>query len=273
MIDESYSDTVKDFLKLIGVRPNRPDLKWLTLLAKSFHRMPYENLTKIIRLHEIADPALRPRMPEVVIADHLDLGAGGTCFSLTYFFEQILSEVGYKLYTVLCDRSYGPDTHCALIVEVDDSKYLVDPGYLMEAPLIVPPFGSSVQNGKSSVVALSRLGGTSQLLLSTKSAGRSRLRYRLKDEPVSKDLFFEKWIDSFSWSMMRHMSASIQTEGGLLFMRDGELRRNTTDSKSQRVIKSHLNDEVEATFGIKGRLVSDADDCLKIVKAAYEKKR
>lgn len=262
-----YCDVVRDFLRLVKVRPNRPDLDWLARLARAFHRMPYENLTKIIRLHEVADPARRPRMPDVVIADHVDFGAGGTCFSLTYFFQQILENVGYDVYPVLCDRSYGPNTHCALIARLNGKRYLVDPGYLMEAPLVVPPHGESVQKGAHSWVRLVRLGNTAQLLLITEGAGKTKIRYRLRDEPVPRHIFFEKWIDSFGWSMMRHVSVSRQTDGGLLFMRDGKLRKSTRDGKAQESIKADFANEVENVFGIDRRLVIDASDCVKMQKA------
>jgi len=253
-----YEDVVRDFLKLVRIRPERPDLAWLSKLARAFHRMPYENLSKIVRLYEVTDPRERPRMPDIVIADHMDAGAGGTCFSLTYFFQTILANVGYDACPVLCDRSYGPDTHCALIVRIGEKRYLVDPGYLMEAPLIVPPHGESHQKGKSSTVRLVRLGDSRQLLLVTLSGGKTRIRYRLRDEPVPENVFFEKWIDSFGWAMMRHMSVSRQTGDGLLFMRNGVLRKSRPGDRVQKSIKTHFADEVEKTFGIDKGLVNDA---------------
>lgn len=266
-----YDDVVRDFLKLTGTRVSRPDLEGLKFLARSFHRMPYENLTKIARFAEVSDPALRPRMPDIVLAEHMEYGAGGTCFSLTYFFDQVLTGLGYETIRVFCDRSYGPDTHCALIVSLGYDRYLVDPGYLMEAPIMVPKIGCTFQSGRSGKISLERLGETSQLLLVTESAGKRRVRYRLKDVAVEEKLFLKKWIDSFEWAMMRHISISVQTGDGIIFLRDGVLRKSMADEKKQERISTGIEQRIESEFGISPRLFADAADVVIKMKSEYKK--
>lgn len=261
-----HDDVVRDFLKLVNMRPPMPNLEWLARLCRAFHRIPYENFTKILCLHRISEPEKRLRMPDIVLADHIDFGAGGTCFSLTYFFQKILEGIGYDVYPVLCDRSYGPNTHCALVARLGAEKYLVDPGYLLEAPILVPPFGESSQKGSAAAVRLVRLGLTTQLILITERAGKRRIRYRMKDVPVPWEDFHEKWLDSFSWPMMRHMSASRQTGSGLLFMRDGVLRRSAVDGGAQEAIRKNFAGEIERVFGIDRGIVMDAEDCIRTLK-------
>ncbi|OQA62333.1 MAG: N-acetyltransferase [bacterium ADurb.Bin270] len=266
-----YADVVRDFLKLTGARGVRPDLEGLKFLARLFHRMPYENLTKIARFAEVSDPELRPRMPDIVLAEHMEYGAGGTCFSLTYFFDQILTGLGYETIRVFCDRSYGPDTHCALIVSLGSDRYLVDPGYLMEAPVRVPKTGYASQSGRSGKIFLERLGETSQLLLVTESAEKRRVRYKLKDVAVEESLFLKKWIDSFEWAMMRHISISVQTGDGIIFLRDGVLRKNTADEKKQDRLSTGIAQRIEKEFGISPRLFADAFDAVVKMKSEYNK--
>lgn len=260
-----YDDVIKDYLKLVKLRTERPSLRGLGRIVRSFHRMPYENLTKIVMLFEHGEPEKRLRMPDTVFSDHMTFGAGGTCFSLTYFFWQILLYCGYDPYPVLCDRSYGPDTHCALIVKLDGCKYLVDPGYLVEAPLLVPPFGESVQDLPSARIKLARLGNSSQLILVTERDGKARVRYRLKDTHVSFDFFKERWLDSFDWAMMRHLCVSRQTGDSQLFMRDGVMRKSDKNSSHQGSVKLDFASEIETNFGISKKLVENAGDCLKIL--------
>mgnify|MGYP001969691144 CR=1 FL=1 len=50
-------------------------------VAIAFASLPYENLTKILK-HDREEGVAR-RGPEEVISDHLRVGSGGTCFSLT----------------------------------------------------------------------------------------------------------------------------------------------------------------------------------------------
>ena len=264
-----YSDVARDFLRLVGIAPLRPDLAYLTKLARAFSRLPYENFTKIIRAGEVEDPKERPRMPDLVFADHVDLGTGGTCFSLTHFFRTVLEFAGFEADPVMCDRSYGPNTHCALIVPLGRERFLVDPGYLMEKPLAVPKEGESVQRGDTSTIRLRRLGRSNQLILITERKGASKLRYRLRDVPVGEDLFHELWVDSFDWAMMRHLTASKRIGEGQLFMRDGMLRLVNGTRKSQDRIGKGFSNEIERSFGIDGRIVSVAEDAVRHLRENY----
>jgi arylamine N-acetyltransferase len=258
MTDVFHREAVKDFLKLAGVHPDRPNVNLLGRLTDAFLRFPYENLTKIIRMQEELDPIKRLRMPEVVLGDHIDVGAGGTCFSLTYFFRQVLERCGFDCEAVLCDRSYGPDTHCALVVKAEGGSYLVDPGYLLQYPLAVPEAGESKLNMSTGSVSLKRLGQTSQYLLVTHQGGKSSVRYRLKGVPVEKDVFRERWIDSFSWSQMRHLCVTRLKREGRVYMRDQHLRFMTSDKKSQTKLKNNYERIVSDTFGLHETLIDKA---------------
>ncbi len=262
MLMQSHTDVVRDYLKFVGVRPDRPTLSYLTHLIRTFHRLPYENLTKIIRLHEAQTPFSRLRLPCDVLSDHILHGSGGTCFSLTYFFWHVLHGSGFRQYPVFCDRSYGPDTHCALIVILEGNKYLVDTGYLMEQPLLLPSFGEVISRGRNQTTVLWRIAATSQYLLSTVSGKVSKLRYRLKDTAVSHELFIKRWMDSFDWAMMRHPCVSKHTEDGQLFMRDGTMRKVFASSKEQNSIRTGFSAQIKAHFGISESITDNACDAL-----------
>lgn len=258
MTDVFHIEAVKDFLKLAGIRPDRPTVSLLGRLTDAFLRFPYENLTKIIRVKEELDPVRRLRMPEVVLADHIDTGGGGTCFSLTYFFQKVLDRCGFSCEAVLCDRSYGPDTHCALTADVEGERYLVDPGYLLQHPLIIPGAGESRLNTSTGGVSLKRLGQTSQYLLITHQGGKSSVRYRLKGLPVKEDIFMGRWIDSFSWPQMRHLCVTRLKREGRVYMRDQHLRFMTSDQKSQTKLRDDYERVVSNTFGLHETLIDRA---------------
>lgn len=264
---EAYHDVARDFFRLVGLRRDRPDLGLLSKLTRAFGRLPYENVTKIIRAHEQDTPEGRMRFPDIVLAEHLDFGAGGTCFSLTSFFEQVLAWAGYDFFTVLCDRSYGAATHCALVVRLGGDDYLVDPGYLLEAPLLIPPRQghqgrASVQRTEALTVRLVRLGETSQLLLFTERHGKQKLRYRFRDIPTPEEDFRQRWIDSFDWAMMRHLCVSRMDGGKQLYMRDGVVRQMRRDGQGQTSVREGLAATVASMFGIDPRLVDAARDVL-----------
>jgi arylamine N-acetyltransferase len=258
MLERCHQEAVKDFLKLGALRPTRPNVDQLGRLMRAFMRFPYENLTKIIRANEVSDPIERLRQPDIIMGDHLDLGTGGTCFSLTHFFKAILERCGYSCEPVLCDRSYGPDTHCALVATIDGARYLVDPGYLLEHPLAMPARGTSSLATPFNTVHLTRLGETTQYLLSTEQGGKTALRYRLKDRPVAQQEFLEKWIDSFGWAQMRHVCITRLQRDGHIYVRDSHLRHSTADRKSKEKIRTGYEVTIEQIFGIKSHIVDNA---------------
>lgn len=255
MFANNYDTTARDFLGLVKLKNTRPDLSLLTGLMRAFGRLPYENLTKIIRAHEYSNIESRIRTPDIVFGDHVDLGAGGTCFSLTYFFEQVLKFSGFDIYTVLCDRSYGAATHCALVARLGGEKYLVDPGYLMGAPVIIPPRGEAVclpagwqaGNVPPSRTGIIKLGETNQVLLFTERGGKTKLRYRFRDAPAPFETFKKRWIDSFDWAMMRHPCVS----------------QNFGDRQLNIRARKNIPITVSKTFGIDKRIVDAANDCVK----------
>jgi len=258
MHPEDNKEVVKDFLRLVKIDPPKPSVEALGELTRAFMRFPYENLTKIIRVEEEADPVRRMRTPDIVLGDHVDVGAGGTCFSLTHFFEQVLARCGYRCSPVLCDRSYGEDTHCALIAEIDGSRYLVDPGYLLEHPVELPKKRFSKIETPLSEARVTRLGETSQYLLSTLSGGRETIRYRLKDNPVSEEIFRQRWIDSFDWSQMNQLCVTRLKSCGHVYLRDVHLKHSTIERRSREKIERDFEKVVENTFGIDERVVEQA---------------
>lgn len=255
MAVDQHREVVKDFLRLVRIDPPRPSVEALGELVRAFMRFPYENLTKIIRADEEGDPIRRMRMPEIVLGDHVDLGAGGTCFSLTYFFKQVLTRCGYPCQPVFCDRSYGPDTHCAIIAHIDGARYLVDPGYLLEHPVELPRIGSAGLDASLNRTTVTRLGETSQYILATNQGGRDVIRYRLKDVAVSEEEFRHRWIDSFAWAQMRHLCITRLERNGHIYLRDAHLKHSTPEKRSREKIERDFERVVQRTFGIDESIV------------------
>lgn len=83
LIPPREQESLALFLKQFGLRADTEPHQLLREVATAFARLPYENLTKIIKGHELANPAQARRLPEEVVRDHLAFGTGGTCFSLT----------------------------------------------------------------------------------------------------------------------------------------------------------------------------------------------
>jgi arylamine N-acetyltransferase len=103
-----------DHLRILP-RGRSQDLLWE--VREAFARLPYENLTKLIKKHATPDRTERRRLPGEVVLGHVERGTGGTCFALTETFLSVLDRLGYRSRPVLCDMRAGVDSHCAVWID------------------------------------------------------------------------------------------------------------------------------------------------------------
>ena len=82
---------VRQFLDYYQLPPQQPGKDYLEQILAEFSHLPYENISKIVKWHEYYDHQTSLRLPEEVISDHIDWRLGGTCFSLTFFLQSILT--------------------------------------------------------------------------------------------------------------------------------------------------------------------------------------
>ncbi|SVE50279.1 uncharacterized protein METZ01_LOCUS503133, partial [marine metagenome] len=130
------SAALGDFARHFRLQREAPQTLLVENVAAAFASLPYENLTKILK-HDREGEVAR-RGPQEVISDHIRLGSGGTCFSLTAALLHVLRGLGLRAEPILADRHYGENTHCALLVWLNDQPHLLDPGYLVLKPLPLP---------------------------------------------------------------------------------------------------------------------------------------
>jgi arylamine N-acetyltransferase len=204
-----------------------------------FSRIPYENLSKIIRSHE-GSSAHFFQSPKEVLQGYWSHGTGGTCFPLTQTLVQLIAEIGYTAVPILADRRYGSDTHCAALVTVDGESLLVDPGYLICTPIKIPASGSLEHTTSHSTLLLTRLPGEEKVDLATIEAGRPP-RYRLtyKLEPVDDTAFKVAWERSFDWEMMTYPVISSVRGDSHLYIQ----KKSLTIRSQGRVERTHLTEE------------------------------
>lgn len=240
-------------LRLAGDR-----LQSLGALARSFSRLPYENLTKIIRSSRNGKGPSARRLPAQVLADHRELGTGGTCFSLTATLLRLVRSLGFEAQPILADRHYGADTHSALLVWIRGRAHLLDPGYLVVEPVPLD------ENREVEVKT-----PFNRLLLSPESPGRMRLytrqqggrshRLTFKTSPADPGQFLRAWDESFSWEMMTHPLLTRVEGGKQIYLNDRRLQiRTHTDVVRTELDRAELHRQIAAAFGIAPPVVRTA---------------
>jgi arylamine N-acetyltransferase len=193
-----------DFMEHFGIKPGEPARQLLGSVAMAFASLPYENITKIIKWAEAGSAERARRYPEEVIRNHIHWGSGGTCFSLTSALACLVRGLGWRADYILADRRYGQDTHCALLVWIDDVPHILDPGYLIITPVPVPEKGElEVPTAFNRLILVPEV-DQNRISLSTARMGRKIYRLTYKMSPADEGEFLRAWDESFNWDMMRY---------------------------------------------------------------------
>jgi arylamine N-acetyltransferase len=242
-------DALRRFAAGVGLGRGALGIGFLNDLGFHFARLPYENISKIIKSTRHEDPRDAMRLPDEVVADHLERGFGGTCFSLTFLLERMLLARGFDCYKVMADMNSGPSSHCLVVVRERGSVYMLDPGYALNRPIELPPAGSSRVGCPHAVVTVRRAGGTYHL--STEDAGGSKWRYAFDDSPVADCEFERYWAGSFTRPTLRNICLTRMTPHGHIYLRKDFFKFTSRAAVDRRRIGAGIEAFVEANFGIK----------------------
>lgn len=254
------------FLDHFGLSPAGSGIATLEEVARAFSSIPWENLTKYLSLAQDPQGRERPRMPLQLFEEHVSLGTGGTCFSLTRALESVLRRLEYSCRPLMADMSHGPDIHCGLLVAVDGKAVLCDPGYLVPVPVVL---------SRSAAVEVEAAGQTFRYVperggwnMFTVRDGRMRWRYRLKAEHVEPGRFDEHWRRSFHATGMNGLHLNRLTDSGRLYAHNGNLRVVENGSRRNEKMSDHYAEAVEEGFGLDREIAGRAWKRLQLARRA-----
>ena len=233
----------------------------LEAVVRDFARLPYENISKILKSADRDRPLERFRLPLEVVTDHLERGFGGTCFSLTFLLERMLKSLGYDCRKVMAHMHMGRNVHCLVLVNRDGRRYMIDPGYALYAVIPLPERGRSVARCPHAVVEVS-LGAGGEYNLSTVDAAGKKWRYRFRDEPAGDEVFERHWRESFDMPTLNNVCLGRITEKGHLYLRKDYFKFASTGEIKKRRFKTGIDRVIEEEFGIDRRWVGMAWDVL-----------
>jgi arylamine N-acetyltransferase len=256
---EADSPLLPRFLQSQGIDPARPPLELLSAVAQAFARLPFENLTKIIRDAEAGSDSAARRRPAEVLADHKSFGTGGTCFALTSAMLYLVRALGFPAEPILADRRYGDDTHSALLVWLDGQPHLLDPGYLLVKPLPIPKEGEVRIPTPFNELILTAERGGARLMLSTLQQNQRTYRLTFKPTPVDAGEFLHAWDTSFDADMMRYPVLSrVVGDKQYYFQKRHLLIRGREDAQRVEVPPERMIAEIAGQFRIAPAVVARA---------------
>jgi len=250
------SRAIQKFLEYFHVNFRTKGLELLGEVVNNFSKIPYENISKIIKSFENPDPDSRIRYPAEVMDEHIRLSTGGTCFSLVYFLKIILEDLGFQTDIFMGDMNYGPDIHCAIIVTVQNEKYLVDPGYLLSKPLRLPSGDPVLHETASNFVKI--FPDNNGYNVHTIEQNREKWRYLLKFPPVNETEFRNFWQKSFAHNMLNSLLVTRSDDKARMYFRKNRYSRITKTGKINENVKGNEVEFLTRTFGIDKYLVTKA---------------
>lgn len=252
-------ELLQQFLAKSGINPKQSPRKLLSQLTSAFARLPYENLSKILRDQQTSNLDEARRLPNEVLNDFFELGAGGTCYSLTWTLLHLIRALGYETEPILADRRYGPDTHTALIVTIENIPHLIDPGYLLVEPIPIPRRGTIEVPTSFNDVALIPADQGKRMELQTIQNKQSTYRLTYKMDPVDTAQFLAAWDQSFQFDMMKYPVLSKIIDDKQMYLQKNHLLiRSKKESQRLEIEPEKLPDTIASIFGIQLSLVSDA---------------
>jgi len=251
------------FLDHFGISPRRRDRDLVHQLGNAFRALPYENLTKLVKKHLHPAGQSRRRLPAEVVSDHMERGAGGTCFALTELFAGVLHRVGYSSFPVLCHTRHRRNGHCALVVVINEERYLVDPGFLLHEPIRLPHIGTEARPSPAvRLVGAEHGSGTVELFT------YDRWRYRFELEPVPRPHFLSVWDESFSWTMMNGVHVCTAIDRGYAYLHGAKLCLRGHGSRGNLNIRGKEAEVLGERFGLDPGLVARAFELVSRERAA-----
>lgn len=250
LAEPSDRAVLEQFLKHFQIPRDLPPVELLRRTVAAFARLPYENLTKILKHDACGSAEASRRGPGEVVADHRAWGTGGTCFSLTATLLHLVRALGWRAEPLLADRRYGADTHSALVVWIDGRPHLIDPGYL-----IIEPIPLDCGEPRRIITSFNELILTprqgERLELATAQQGSTTYRLTFKTQPVDAGQFLRAWDASFAWDMMHYPVLTRVTDAGQLYLQGHRWQQRDRC----KVERAELNDDelierIATEFGI-----------------------
>ncbi|HEY6930583.1 MAG TPA: arylamine N-acetyltransferase [Thermoanaerobaculia bacterium] len=247
---------VDDILEALDLSRAEPGTGFLEALLDRFNaRVPFETATKILRSAQSLPPEEKPRWPDVFWTDHLEKGAGGTCFARVAAFGALLSALRFRCRTVLgrVERDFD---HASLLVEDRHGLWICDAGFPL--PALVPARASEVET------ELGRLG-----VEETARGFRVQFLEGVPEGPRSLEIFTRElstgeydghWRATFRADsrFLAAVAVRSQTRGRVVSFAGGEVRVDDRHTRLVVPLVDERSRRVSDLFGIDRDLLDQA---------------
>jgi N-acetyltransferase len=246
-----------EVLESLDLSRAEPGIGLLRALFSRFNaRIPFETASKIVRDESVAETREKPRAPEVFWREHLESGAGGTCFARVAAFAALLEALGFSARKIL-GRVAEDFDHAALIVDLPGRSWLCDVGFPLPALL---PAAAGEMETPLGLLRVSLSAGSLGVDLGGVPEGPRRVELFLAE--VSEAEFAGHWRRTFRSGA--HFLGAVymrrELEGRVLSFSRGEVRVDDLHSRLTVPLAASRPARLAELFGVDAGLLARAFD-------------
>jgi len=244
---------VLDALELAGEAPSAGFLEKLFL--RFLRRVPFETASKIVRNADVADPAEKPRTPDVFWREFLEAGTGGTCYARVAAFDALAAELGFATRKAL-GRVEKDFDHAALVVSTGRNEWIADVGFPL--PALVPAGGGEVETEVLGLSATESERGTRVRFSSGVPIGPRALEI-FRDAITEKE-FLDHWRRTFRPDSRFLGNVSVQRRDAsrtITFAR-GEVRVDDLHTRTRIPLSGDRATKLADVFGVEADVLRRA---------------
>ena len=222
--------------------------------------LPYENLSKIAAFSRGGNMESTLGMASDWLEKSRETGAGGTCFSLTWWLRERIRAAGLDCALLMGDKGRTRNIHCALRFEWEGRGFLLDPGYMIFDPLPLPEAGLAAEAWISpNQVRVEDLPAEGVWRLWSGPRGALKQRFDFRRRAVSEAEFLAHWEASYALPMMGYPVLNRVKDGGQFYLQKRSLLVRTPEGGEMRKLdREEMRKALRVTFGIPEDLVREA---------------
>jgi hypothetical protein len=232
----------------------------LLAALRELSALPYENLSKIVAHSQGGNLESTLGLAADWLEKSRDTGAGGTCFSLTWWLRERLRSAGLDGALLMGDKGKAANIHCALRFDWLGRSYLLDPGYMIFDPLLLPEAGLSALAWVSpNEVRVEDVPAQGVWRLWSGPRGALKQRFDFRRAAVSEAEFLAHWEASYALPMMGYPVLNRIRDGTQYYLQKrGLLIRTAEGGQMRKLDRTELLSTLQATFGIPEGLATEA---------------
>ena len=247
---------VDEILEALDLSRAQPGSGFLEALFARFNaRVPFENASKIVRDVRIESPQEKPRAPELFWKEHLEQGAGGTCFARVAAFGALLEALGFPARRLLgkVERDFD---HAALLVATPSGDVLADVGFPL--PALVPARGGRIEGAVVDLEASPTPRGLHIGFSGGVPEGPRELEVFF--EEVTDELYRDLWRRTFAPRARFLQSVTLRKDAGnrVVSYSGGVLRVDDRHSRLAIPLAASRAEALAGVFGVEKELLEEA---------------